>query len=92
MIKSGISKIIGKTVSDVVVAEGNEAPRRQVILVFSDGTSLELWGADINCPGSLYPGGVDAATKYVQRIGAQITVYPIDHKQEQDSSRSRVYV
>jgi len=38
-----ISHILGKTISGVIVKEGDETPRGQVFLLFADGTYYELY-------------------------------------------------
>jgi hypothetical protein len=38
-----MSHIVGKTISGVIVKEGDETPRSQVFLLFTDGTYYELY-------------------------------------------------
>lgn len=75
--KDGIKKIVGKTISAVVVAEKERgAPENQVFLVFSDNTSFELYGA-FNVASGTDPGGIEAACRYAKQCGAHIgAVYP----------------
>ena len=71
--KTGIQKIIGKTVSHVVVATNERAPRQQMFLVFSDGTMLEFWGEHFNCGSGLDRGGMAEAVWHARAGGAKIT-------------------
>ncbi len=70
--KTGIRQIIGKTVSHVVVATNERAPRQQMFLVFSDGKMLEFWGEHFNCGSGLDRGGVAEAVRHARAGGAKI--------------------
>lgn len=76
--KSGLREIIGKTITDVIVARNNHRdPANQVFLVFDDGTFFEFWGAQFNCNGGVWQGGVAEAEYYVGRCEAQVVArYP----------------
>jgi len=71
--KDGIGDIIGKTISDVVVANKNGEPRQEVFLVFSDGTYFEFWGNSFTGAGGVRNGGLVEVSSYVKHMGASIT-------------------
>ena len=67
--KLGLGETVGKTIAAVIVAKGKR-PRNQVFLVFTDGSSLELYGEDFTCCA-----GLDAAERierYVMSNGGEI--------------------
>ncbi len=71
--KSGLREIVGKTITDVIVARNDyRDPANQVFLVFDDGTFFEFWGAQFNCNGGVWQGGVDDAERYVRRCEARV--------------------
>lgn len=70
--KSGVGDIIGKSISQVVVAESSTRPKEQVFLIFSDGTYLELYGDSFNCAGGLNNGDVTDAKQYVEKMNGKI--------------------
>lgn len=71
--KSGLREIVGKTISDVIVARNERGdPANQVFLVFDDGSFFEVWGAQFNCNGGVWPGGVAEPEHYVGRCGAKV--------------------
>lgn len=77
--KNGLREIIGKTITDVVVAYNKHRdPANQVFLVFDDGTYFEFWGAQFNCNSGVDRGGMAAVTDYVERVHAAkiVDVYP----------------
>lgn len=54
--KDAINEIVGKTISGIVSVENeHHAPRHQLILLFSDGTSFEFYGDSFTCAA-----GIDA--------------------------------
>ncbi len=74
--KSGIEKIIGKTVSNVVVPKKSHKTR-QIFLTFTDNTYLKLFGEDYSWGNSLDSGGVAEAVRYAESAGADfISVHP----------------
>ncbi|MHB8405788.1 MAG: hypothetical protein ACYDCJ_10235 [Gammaproteobacteria bacterium] len=88
--KDGVGKIVGKTISSVVVGSNVREPRNQVFLVFSDGSSLEFYGSQFTCAGGLDKGGVEDATRYIGKLGGSVSmVYPerkakVSHEFEKD--------
>ena len=45
--------------------------------MFDDGTFFEFWGAQFNCNGGVWQGGVAEAEYYVGRCEAQVIArYP----------------
>jgi hypothetical protein len=66
MIKSGIEKIIGKTINAVVVTELTGPPHHQLFLVFTDGTNLEFYGDSIQCANDLGRQDVDGLVSYAK--------------------------
>ena len=58
--------MLGRTVEHVLIAKPESLiERTQVYLVFSDGTSCELWGNGLRWAGGLDSGGVHAALQYL---------------------------
>jgi hypothetical protein len=57
-IKDGIFQMIGKTVKEIITAEGSELyPGYHLFIVFDDGTSYEFYGSGrINSAGDLHTG------------------------------------
>jgi len=83
--KDGISDIIGKTISDVVIANKDSEPKLEVFLVFSDGTYFEFWGNSFTGAGGVNRGGLVEVSDYVKSMGARITeVYPANKLGEKD--------
>lgn len=70
--KGGLSKILGKTISGVVVAENHRNPKQQVFIVFSNGTYLEIYGDEFTCANGLDSGGVEEAVAYAEGMDASI--------------------
>lgn len=71
--KDGIQKVLGKKISGVIVAQKNESPRKQLFIIFSDDTHLELWGDQFTCASGLDNGGIAEAVSYAKSIGAEVT-------------------
>ena len=68
--KNGLKDTIGKQIAAVVVAESGRAPKQQVFLVFTDGTSFELYGESFSCCRGLdRAGGIE---EYVESGGGKI--------------------
>ena len=73
--KESFGEIIGKTVECVIVSDRNSVgPLTQVYLLFTDGTSLELFG-DVQA-GKLERGDQEAVLNYVRKSGGTIRQYP----------------
>jgi hypothetical protein len=69
-VKDGLAKIIGRRIAGVVVARSPRGPKRQVFLVFEDGTRFEFWGENFSCCSD-----VDKAAglaDYVEMAGGEI--------------------
>ena len=47
--KNGWREVIGRTIEGVIVGESKRTPRHQVFLLFSDGTSFEIYGDAVPC-------------------------------------------
>jgi len=61
-----IRRIVGKTISGVIVKESEREPRSQVFLLFAGGTYYELYsGAEIHGTGGPDPGGVAEVRAYL---------------------------
>jgi hypothetical protein len=71
--KNGIKQIVGKTVSGIVVASKDGAPRQQLFLSFTDGTYFEIWGESFSCAGGVDTGSHATAVAYATGLGAKIT-------------------
>ncbi len=79
--KDGFKQIIGKKIAKVLVAVNPRDPRNQMFLVFTDGTSFEIYGNEFNCAGGLDSGGEDAVRNYAAMFGGEFTnVYPDSDK------------
>ena len=69
--KDGFRHIVGRRIAAVVVAANERAsPRKQVFLVFEDGTRFELWGDAFSCCS-----GLDSAAgieRYVESAGGSV--------------------
>jgi hypothetical protein len=65
---SALSHIVGKTISGVIVKEGDRTPRSQVFLLFTDGTYYELY-SDSRIQGTkgVDKGGPDQVRSYFTR-------------------------
>jgi hypothetical protein len=75
--KSSIAELIGKTITQVVVVENHSNPTQQLFLIFSDKTSMELYGDWIKCAGALDSGGLPSVLEFIGRMNPkEITVYP----------------
>jgi hypothetical protein len=77
-IKDGIRGIVGKTITGVVASRNRSDPRQQLFLVFSDGTSYELYSSsgDLHSASGLDRGDADAARRYALGFQGEVTVYP----------------
>ena len=62
--KDPLEQLIGKTISHVVAKEGT-SPRKQVFLVFSDGTYYELFGDQFGGASAIDTGTVEDVRKYM---------------------------
>lgn len=77
--KTGISEIIGKTITEVIVAENVNDPRARVFLVFSDDTYFEFYGNSFSCTGGVNRGDLEKATQCARAMGGStIKVYPVE--------------
>ncbi len=64
--KDATRGIVGKTISGVIVKEGNSSPRSQVFLLFDDNTYYELYSQDhIGSAGGIDPGGATEVRSYM---------------------------
>jgi len=66
--------ILGKTIQAVITADNPGDLRSQVFLVFSDDTSLEIFGQQFRCARSLEDGGLAAAVQYANRFDGAVQV------------------
>jgi hypothetical protein len=66
-VKYAICDIVGKCIAHVIVKRGPNAPRSQVMLVFTDGSWYELYCGEeeIRGSGMLGEGGLAAARAYM---------------------------
>lgn len=53
--KPGLSEIVGRTISRIVVAHMPHGPGTQVLLEFEDGMSFELYGTQFTCGSGVMP-------------------------------------
>ena len=69
--KDGLRQVVGRQIAAVIVAANEKsAPRRQVFLVFTDGTSLELYGESFTCCAGVDPA--EHIERYVRAAGGRI--------------------
>jgi len=61
-----LEDIVGKTIQHVVAKTGDDYPQNQFFLVFTDGSSMEFYGSDINNERGISPsGGIDRVRDYM---------------------------
>ena len=69
MKEQGVCLIVGKTIERVIVKRHKEdwiRPAVQVFLIFTDGTSYEIYSADgIGLPSGLDKGGREEVLRYL---------------------------
>lgn len=67
MIKPDLTKIVGKTITGILLKENvkgfGSQPQTMLLLVFSDGTFYEFYG-DITPTSGLRPDGLAGARRY----------------------------
>jgi hypothetical protein len=68
--KNGLKEIVGKQIASVVVASSDGGPKRQVFLVFTDGTRFELYGENFSCCSGL--DRAEGIERYVESGGGKI--------------------
>ena len=75
--KSNTERIIGKTITSVVVSRNDQWPQNRVFLVFSDDTYFEFYGQGFTCRDGLGIGGVRSAIDHAENMKSlEIKVYP----------------
>jgi hypothetical protein len=63
---SGLHKLVGRTITHVLVKAGQVSPKSQVFLVLDDGTYFEFYGdTPIRPTGDVRPGGLHGARAYM---------------------------
>jgi hypothetical protein len=72
MMQAGLGKIVGKTISHVVVGAADHGSREIVYLVFQDGTAFEFYGSDFSCASGLDRGGVSKVVTNMQKGGSRV--------------------
>lgn len=73
--KDGISRIPGKTIAAVVTASNPRSPLQRIVLVFTDGTQLELRGEGLCCSATVEPGNLSQALQAGRHAGGKVQVY-----------------
>ncbi len=73
-VKTAIREILGRTVTGVLVSENPRHPPTQLFLVFSDGTSYEIYG-QLSSASGLDKGGMAAAEQYAAGFRGTQTKY-----------------
>ena len=66
--------ILGRTIKAVVTAENLSEPQSQVFIVFTDGSSFEIFGQNLRVANKLDRGGIDATVKYAEEFGGTVQV------------------
>jgi hypothetical protein len=78
-----LQQILGKTITGIVGREGGRGgPQRQLMLVFSDETFVEIYGIDFNIARELVSGDLEAAKKYAARPGGSMEVIAFPDENE----------
>jgi hypothetical protein len=75
--KSQIREILGKKISGVVVKEGEDEPKTQIFLLFSDGTHYEFYGI-IHGTGGVDRGGIKEVRQYMASKNRKIVLEVLD--------------
>lgn len=76
---NSFKRVIGKRIHGLVVAAHPESPRRQVFLIFDDGSFYELFGDDISGCKGIDRGGLDEVRAYLRgRKGVDILLDTAD--------------
>lgn len=73
--KPGLQLLPGKTIAAVITATCKDSPRQQLILVFTDGTQLELHGEHFDCTKGLDRGDVAEAVRFARGTGGDVDVF-----------------
>lgn len=73
-VKDGVRELVGRTVTNVVVAENTRQPYTQVFLVLDDGTYYEFYGT-VNSASGARLGSADDAERYARMFGGVVTKY-----------------
>jgi hypothetical protein len=68
-------QLLGKTIKAVITADNPGDPRMQVFFVFSDGTSFEMFGEDVQGASWVVSGGFDAAVQYAKGFGGIVQIF-----------------
>ena len=71
--KGGLELTVGKTIAGVFAASRNGPPTLRAYLFFTDGTSLEFYGNDFNCAGSLDRQSTWVTLQHAEEWGCEIT-------------------
>ena len=87
--KGGIRKVLGKTISGIVVAGNDKEPKIQLFLTFTDGTFFEIWGNSFDCCSELDSGGVSEVKRYAESHGATIQKTIVMMQDEQSLRKSK---
>lgn len=85
--KSEIRQILGKTINGVVVKEGEQHPRSQVFLLFSDGTYYEFYGKFIQGTSGVDRGGIEEVRQYMANRTIVLEVFDETITSGRDSLR-----
>jgi hypothetical protein len=66
-------RILGKTITGVIVCEENQAgPRQQIFLLFDDDTAYEIYGNDVHGAGGLDQRNAAAALTYARSFQGRV--------------------
>jgi len=79
--KDGITEILGKTITGLVVKERAGVPRSQVFLVFSDNTHFEFYCGNsvIHGTGGIWPGGINEIRAYMSETSTIVLEAQLDN-------------
>ena len=91
-LRDSASKLVGKTIRAVVLkGDTRKSPQNQFFLVFTDGTSYEIWG-ELRGASDLDPDGLAGARKYLteraQDVYEVVDRRSIDRRRRRSSDRS----
>ena len=72
--RDNLSKLIGKTIKDIIfVNRSARTPRCQVFILFDDNTHFEFYGDNILASGGVDDGGKNEILNYVRNSGAYVS-------------------
>ena len=85
--KDSVQEIVGKTISGIVIKEGDHSIQGQVFLVFDDNSCFEFWANSlIYGTSGLRKGGAEWARAYIADTMRCVLDYHANLKSRQEAS------